>query len=162
MSGKRLLLVAVGLGAGVFVVLRLRTDTSAIPEPPPPPAVERFELALQADAEGHYLPSYRFAVGRYRFTGVSLRPEALVTFAQPASGVEQPVACLEATISAATLRLRCDYPRVGLVTIDGRFLTRRVTNRLDTPVVSAVVTVRTASGETLYSARDSFVWDPGP
>ncbi|PYO60050.1 MAG: hypothetical protein DMD28_13890, partial [Gemmatimonadetes bacterium] len=99
--------------------------------------------------------------GRFQFTGFSLRPEALVTFAQRTSGVEQPAPCLEATISAVTIHLRCDYPQVGIVTIEGRFLTRLATNRLDTPAVSAVVTVRTGSGEVLYSARDSFVWNPG-
>src|SRR2546430_6697091 len=86
---------------------------------------------------------------------------SLVTFAQRTSGVEQPAPCLEATISAVTIHLRCDYPQVGIVTIEGRFLTRLATNRLDSPAVSAVVTVRTGSGEVLYSARDSFVWNPG-
>jgi hypothetical protein len=50
---------------------------------------------------------------------------------------------------------------VGIVTIDGKFLTRLATTSLDTPVLSAVVTVRSASGEIVYSARDSFVWHPG-
>jgi hypothetical protein len=50
---------------------------------------------------------------------------------------------------------------VGTVTIDGKFLTRLATTSLDTAVLSAVVTVRSGSGEILYSARDSFVWHPG-
>jgi hypothetical protein len=60
-----------------------------------------------------------------------------------------------------SIHLRCESPLVGIVTIEGRFLTRLATNRLDTPVVSAVVTVRSERGEVLYSARDSFVWQPG-
>ena len=158
---RRLLLVAVVLAVGVVVLRRLRTPRSISEQPPPPPAVEPRKPALQADAEGHYVPGYAFSVGRFQFTGFSLRPEALVTFAQRTSGVEQPAPCLEATISAVTIHLRCDYPQVGIVTIEGRFLTRLATNRLDTPAVSAVVTVRTGSGEVLYSARDSFVWNPG-
>ena len=155
-----LLLVAVGLAVGVLVVWRLRPPTPTIPAQPPPPAVEPRKPALQADAEGHYVPGYRFSVGRYRFTGFSLRPEALVTFAQ-SSSTEQAAGCLVATISTVTIRLRCDYPQVGIVTIEGRFLTRLVTNRLDTPAVLAVVTVRAGSGEVLYSAQDSFVWQAG-
>ncbi|MBM2811369.1 MAG: hypothetical protein HW416_2128 [Chloroflexi bacterium] len=156
-----LLLVAVGLAVGVLVVWRLRPPRPTIPEQPPPPAVEVRKSALQADAEGDYVPGYRFSVGRFRFAGFSLRPEALVTFAQAASGTVQAAGCLEATITAVTIRLRCDYPRVGIVTIEGRFLTRLVTNRLDTPAVLAVVTVRAGSGEVLYSAQDSFVWQAG-
>ena len=107
---------------------------------------------LQADAEGSYVPGYPFTVNGFRFTGFSLRPEALVTFA------ETIVACSEAQISAQSVHLRCDDPQVGTVTIDGRFLTRSASNRLDAAVLSAVVTVRTGSGEILYSARDSFRW----
>ena len=164
MSSKRiLLLVAVGLAVGVLVVRRPRTPKPSVsePPPPPPPAVEPRKPALQADAEGHYVPGYSFSVGRFRFAGFSLRPEALVTFAQATSGTEESEACLEARISAGAIHLRCDYPQVGTVTIEGRFLTRLATNRLDTPVVSAVVTVRAQSGEILYSARDTFVWDSG-
>jgi hypothetical protein len=122
--------------------------------------VERPKPALQADAAGDYVPGYRFSVGRFRFAGFSLRPEALVSFQTTSSGAE-PASCFEAKISAATIHLRCDYPQVGVVTIEGRFLTRLATNRLDTPVVSAVVTVRAGSGEILYSAQDAFVWHPG-
>ncbi len=100
-------------------------------------------------------------MNRFRFTGFSLRPEALVSFAQTTAGIDQPAACFEALIRADTVHLRCDYPQVGTVTIDGKFLTRLATNSLDTAVLSAVVTVRAASGEILYSARDSFVWHPG-
>ena len=167
MSGKRhlllVLLVALALAVGFLVVRQLRTPRSTISEqpPPPPPAVEPRKPALQADAEGQYVPGYRFSMGRFRFTGFSLHPEALVTFAQTTSGTEEAASCLEATISALTIHLRCEYPQVGIVTIEGKFLTRLATNRLDTPVVSAVVTVRAESGEVLYSARDSFVWQPG-
>ncbi len=155
------LLVVVGLAVIVFAVLLVITPAAPTPEQPPPkPTVERRKPALQADAEGQYVPGYRFAVGRLRFTGFSLRPEALVTFAQATSGTEEVVACLEATITAVRIHLRCESPEVGIVTIEGRFLTRLATNLLDRPVVSAAVTVRAASGE-VYSARDSFVWQPG-
>ena len=157
---RRLLLVALGLAAAFLVVRRLRTPTPTITEQRPPPAVEPRRPPLQADAEGYYVPGYSFTVGRFRFTGFSLRPEALVTFAQATSGTEQPAACLEALIRAETVHLRCDHPQVGSVVIDGKFLTRFATTRLDTPVLSAVVTVRARSGEILYSARDSFVWHP--
>jgi len=152
---RLLLILAFGLAIGVLVVLRPRTPTSTIPERrPAPPAEERRKPALQADAEGSYVPGYPFTVNGFRFTGFTLHPEALVTFAQTT------VACVEAQISAQSVHLRCDDPQVGTVTIDGRFLTRLASNRLDAAVLSAVVTVRTGSGEILYSARDSFVWHP--
>jgi len=34
------------------------------------------------------------------------------------------------------------------------------TDRLDTAVLSAVVTVRSGSGDIMYRARDSFKWHP--
>ena len=157
MRRKRLLLVlALGLAGGFLLLLRPRTprSTSAVQRLPPPVAKRR-QPPLQADAEGSYVPGYPFTVNGFRFTGFSLHPEALVTFAQTT------VACVEAQISAQSVHLRCDDPQVGKVTIDGRFLTRLATSSLDTPVLSAVVTVRTASGEILYSARDSFRWQPG-
>ena len=159
---RLLLLVASGLAVGLVVVLRPRAPTPSNPERRLAPSVaEPRKPALQADAEGYYVPGYRFTVNRFRFSGFSLRPEALVTFALTTAGIEQPAGCSEAVIRAETVHLRCDYPQVGTVTIDGRFLTRLATNSLDTAVLSAVVTVRTASGEILYSARDSFVWHPG-
>jgi len=99
-------------------------------------------------------------VNRFQFTGFSLRPEALVTFAQTTAGIEQQAGCFEALIRPDTVHLRCDH-QAGTVTIDGKFLTRLATHSLDAAVLSAVVTVRSASGEILYSARDSFVWHPG-
>ncbi|HYL20774.1 MAG TPA: hypothetical protein VEU74_03355 [Gemmatimonadales bacterium] len=157
-----LLLLAAGFAIGLLVVRLLRTPTPTIPEQPPPaPVVERPKPALQADAEGQYVPGYGFSVGRFRFTGFSLRPDALVTFALGTSGAEEVATCEQATISAVAFRLRCESLQVGIITIEGRFLTRVVTTRLDTPVVSAVVTVRTRSGDVLYSARDAFVWQPG-
>lgn len=160
MRRKRLLLlVAFSLAVGLVVVLRPRTPPPTNPVPPPAPPVEKPRQPLQADAEGYYVPGYRFAVNRFRFTSFSLRPEALVSFATP-GGIEQPAPCVEALIRADTVRLRCDYPQVGTVSIDGKFLTRVATNSLDRAVVSAVVTVRSPSGDILYSARDSFVWHP--
>ncbi len=163
MRRKRLLLLlALGLAAAVVVVLLLPTPSAPIAEQPlPPPVAESRKPPLQADAEGYYAPGYPFTVNRFRFTGFSLRPEAFVTFAGTTGGTEQPVACLEALIRPDTVHLRCDDPQVGTVTIDGRFLTRLVTARLDAAVVSAVVTVRDGSGEVLYRARDSFEWHPG-
>jgi hypothetical protein len=163
MPGKRRFLlvvfVAAALAAGVVAVRWLLTPVPPAPEPPPPPpVVERPKPALQADAEGHYVPGYDFAVGRFRFTGFSLRPEAIATFAQATSGAEEVATCVEARVTAVSIHLRCESSQVGIVTIDGRFLSRLATNRLDTPVVSAVVTVRAEGGEVLYSARDSFTW----
>ena len=153
MRRKRLLLVlALGI-AGAILVMRQRPSAPAPPEQHlPPPVVKPPAPPLQVDAEGSYVPGYPFTVNGFRFTGFSLRPEALVTFA------ETTVACSEAQISAQSVHLRCDDPQVGTVTIDGRFLTRSASNRLDAAVLSAVVTVRTGSGEILYSARDSFRW----
>jgi len=158
---RRLLLLALGLAGAVLVVLRLRTPSAPMAEQPlPPPVVEPRKSPLQADAEGYYVPGYPFTVNGFRFTGFSLRPEALVTVAQTTSGAEQAVACFEAAISVDTIHLRCDDPQVGTVTIDGKFLTRLVTTRLDAAVVTAVVTVRSGSGEILYNARDRFEWHP--
>jgi len=152
---RLLLLLALGLAGAFLLVLRPRTPRSTIPQQRLPPAVVKpREPPLQADAEGYYVPGYPFTVNGFRFTGFSLRPEALVTFAQTT------VPCLEAHISAQSVHLRCDDPQVGTVVIDGRFLTRLASNQLDAAVLSAVVTVRAGSGEILYSARDSFRWHP--
>src|SRR5205809_7735288 len=152
---RLLLLLALALVGAFLFVLRPGTPTPTIPEQrPPPPVAKPREPPLQADAEGSYVPGYPFTVNGFRFTGFSLRPEALVTFA------ETTVPCFEAQISAQNVHLRCDDQHVGTVTIYGKVLTRLVTNRLDGADVSAVVTVRTGSGETWYGARDSFEWHP--
>ncbi|HXF94964.1 MAG TPA: hypothetical protein VNI61_02560 [Gemmatimonadales bacterium] len=156
-----LLLLALALVVAFVLARRLRPPPAPVVEAPPPPAVERRAPPLQADAEGWYVPGYRFTVGRWRFAGFRLRPEALVSFAPTAGGGSQRSACPEARIRPETMYLRCEHPQVGTVTIDGRFLARTVTTRLDLPVVSAVVTVRSVGGEILYSARDAFVWQ-GP
>ena len=156
-----LLAIGLGLVAGAAVVLLRRAPPPTTAERrPATPAVQPRKLALQADAEGSYVPGYEFTLNRFRFTGFSLRPEALVTFTQTTGGPEQAMACLETLIRADTVHLRCDDPQVGTVTIDGRFLTRLATNRLDTAILSAIVTVRSGSGEILYRARDSFRWHP--
>src|SRR5437773_9684286 len=133
MLQNRLILAgALGVAPRFLVVLRLRAPTSTIPEqpaPPPPSRVQPRKAALQSDAEGYYVPGYRFAVSRFRFAGFSLRPEALVTFAEGPAGTAYPASCVEARISADTVHLRCDYPKVGTVTIDGKFLTRLATQR---------------------------------
>jgi hypothetical protein len=159
---KRLVwLVAVGLAVGALVVLQRAPSSSPGPEAPAAARpTEPRKAALQADAEGYYVPGYQFTVNRLRFTGFRLRPEALVTFTETTGGAEQPLACLDVVIRADTVHLRCDDPQLGTVTVDGRFLTRLATNRLDTAVLAAVVTVRTGSGEILYRARDSFKWHP--
>jgi hypothetical protein len=155
-----LLILGLGLAGAVFLVLRLRPPASTTAEQPaPPPAVERPKPPLQADAAGSYVPGYPFKVNRLRFAGFNLRPEAYVTFTEPA-GTEQSVACLETLIRADTVHLRCEDPQMGTVTIDGKFLTRLATTRLDAAVVSAVVTFRAGSGDVLYRARDSFQWHP--
>ena len=161
MSRNRLLfIVALAVAGGTFVTLRLRSPTARLPEKPapPPPRVERPKPALQSEAEGHYVPGYEFTVNGYRFAGFSLRPEALVAFASATAGAKDQEPCSEARITATTVHLRCDFPREGTVTIDGRFLTRLATSRLDAAVLSAVVTVRNGNGDVLYSARDAFVW----
>jgi len=161
MSRNRLLfIVALAVAGGAFVTLRLRSPTTSLPEKPapPPPRVERPKPTLQSEAEGYYVPGYEFTVNGYRFAGFSLRPEALVAFASATAGTKDEEPCSEARITAATVHLRCDFPREGTVTIDGRFLTRLATSRLDAAVLSALVTVRNGSGDVLYNARDSFVW----
>src|SRR5438128_2704525 len=68
------LLVVVGLAVVAFAVLLVITPAAPIPEQPPSkPAVERRKAALQADAEGQYVPGYHFVVGPLRFTGFSLK-----------------------------------------------------------------------------------------
>src|SRR5437660_1613416 len=90
------------------VVLRRRPAPSPNPEPPPSaPAVEPRKSALQADAEGYYVPGYEFTVNRLRFTGFSLQPEPVVLFARNSGGAELPVACLETVIRADSVHLRC-------------------------------------------------------
>ena len=161
MRRKRVLLLALGIAVAIIVVLVLLTPAPPVAAPPaPPPVVASRKPPLQADVEGSYVPGYRFTVNRFQFTGFTLHPDALVTFAPPV-GTEQPVPCLEARISATTIHLRCEDPQLGTVTIDGRFLTRFATKPLDAGVVSAVVTVRSGSGEVLYRAQDTFQWHPG-
>jgi len=155
-----LFLLALVLVGAILVVLWLLIPAPPVAEKPvPPPVAKRPTPPLQADAEGRYAPGYPFTVSRRRFTGFTLRPEAFVTFGQ--SGSEEQVACMQARISPTAFHLRCDDPQLGSVTIDGRFLTRFVTTRLDAPVVSAVVMVRDATGDVLYRAQDSFEWRPG-
>src|SRR6266581_8509785 len=149
MRRNRLLLVlALALAGALLFVLRPGTPTPTIPEQRlRPPVVKPREPPLQADAEGSYVPGYPFTVNGFRFTGFSLRPEALVTFA------ETTVACSEAQISAQNVHLRCDDPQLGTVTIDGRFLTRLASDQLDAAVLSAVVTVRAGTGGIWSRAR---------
>ena len=162
MTRNRILLILLALGlAGVILVVRwLLTPSAPVAEQRlPPPVVAPPRRPLQADAEGHYAPGYPFTVNHFRFTGFNLRPDAFVTFGT--SGGSEEVACAEARISAGIVHLRCEDRQLGTVTIDGKFLTRFVTDRLDVPVLSAVVTVRDGNGEVLYRARDSFEWHPG-
>ena len=135
------------------------------PEPPTaahpaaPAAATAPHSPLQADAAGSYIPGYAFSVNGFRFTGFSVRPETLVTFLA-ASGTRNSGGCLEAVIRADGVHLRCEGPQGSTITIDGKFLTRLATTRLDAAVLSALVMVRSGSGEVLYSARDRFVWRP--
>jgi len=155
-----LVLLAVGLALALVALRRLRAPAPTITKPPPAPVPEARKPPLQADAEGYYVPGYSFTVDRFRFVRLSLRPEAFITIAQTATGTDQEMGCDEALIRADTVHLRCDYSRVGTITIDGKFLTRLAATRLDAAVLSAVVAVRTPSGEILYRARDSFEWHP--
>jgi hypothetical protein len=145
------------VGAAAFVMLQPRATAPVVTEPPkaapPPPS-----RPLQSDAEGYYEPGYRFTVSDRRFTRFTLRPEPFVTFSRV--GTQQEAGCEDARIGPDAVHLRCELDRVGTVTIDGRFTSRFVTNRLDTPVFSALITVTNTRGETLYRARDAFVWHP--
>jgi hypothetical protein len=163
MRGRRrtvvvgVVLLALG-GAGAFVILRLPAPTPVVTEqpnaaqPPPPPPPR----PLQSEAEGYYEPSYQFTVSERRFTRLTLRPQPFVTFAR--TGTRQEVGCADARISPAAVHLRCEFERVGTVTIDGQFPSRSVTSRLDAPVLNAVVTFTNTRGETLFRARESFYW----
>ncbi|HEV8264890.1 MAG TPA: metal-dependent hydrolase, partial [Gemmatimonadales bacterium] len=142
------------LGVGVFVALQQVPPPPVVEQPPAPVAPP--PRPLQADAEGYYEPGYRFTVGRFRFTSFTLRPEALVTFTEAGTRAKRVVECIEAVVRADVVRLRCEDPRVAFLTIEGTFPRRVATEQLDAPVVSAVVTVRSATGEVVYRARDSF------
>jgi hypothetical protein len=149
---------------GFLLVLAAAVVFVAI-QKPPAPAVEqpRARVAppsrpLQADAEGYYEPGYQFSISGLRFTRLTLHPETFVTFTR--SGTRHEAGCTQAVIQAQTVQLRCELDRVGTVVIDGRFLTRFATTRLDVPALSAFVTIRNGRGETVYRARDSFVWHP--
>ena len=85
-----------------------------------------------------------------------LRPEPFVTFRRV--GTRQEAGCADARVGPDAVHLRCELDRVGMVTIDGRFSSRFVTNRLDAPVLSALITVTNTRGEVIYRARDSFRW----
>ena len=145
------------VGAGAFVILPLpapapvvteQPNTAPPPNPPPRP--------LQSEAEGYYEPTYQFTVSDRRFTRLTLRPEPFVTFSR--IGTRQEVGCEDARIGQDAVHLRCEFERVGVVTIDGRFTSRYVTSSLDTPVLSALITITNTRGETLFSARESFYW----
>lgn len=149
------------VGVGAFVILRLRAIAPAVTEQPsagqPPPSLQPPPpRPLQSEAEGYYEPSYQFMVSDRRFTRVTLRPQPFVTFSR--IGTRQEVGCEDARIGPAAVHLRCELERVGMVTIDGQFTSRWVTNRLDTPALNALITITNTRGETLFSARQSFYW----
>ncbi|MFN2570847.1 MAG: hypothetical protein ABR537_04425, partial [Gemmatimonadales bacterium] len=156
---RRTIVVGVALlvlvGAAAFVVLQRPAPAPVVTAQPAaaPPAQPR---PLQSDAEGYYEPGYQFTVADRRFTRLTLRPEPFLTFSRV--GTRQEVGCADARIGRDAVYLRCEFDRVGMVTIDGRFTSRVVTSSLDTPVLSAVITVINTRGETLYRARDSFLW----
>jgi hypothetical protein len=142
------------VGAAALVIRRFQAPAPVVTEPPqaaPPPS-----RPLQSDAEGYYEPAYQFTVSDRRFTRLTLRPDAFVTFSRPRT--RQEAGCEDARIGRDAVHLRCELHGVGMVTIEGRFTSRFVTSRLDTPVLSALITVTTTGGETLYRARDSFYW----
>ena len=155
MRGSVLLLVGLFLVAAVIFVAIQKppppvTETPGPPAPPPRP--------LQADAEGYYEPGHQFTVAGRRFTRLTLHPETFLTFTR--SGTRHEAGCVDPVIRTERVQLRCDLERVGTVMIDGRFLSRFATTRLDSPVLSVFVTIRNQRGETVYSARDAFTWHP--
>jgi hypothetical protein len=149
------------VGAGALVIARLPAPGPVVtaqpqappPEEPPPPPPR----PLQSEVEGYYEPNYKFTVSDRRFTRLTLRPKPSVTFTRP--GTRQEVECADARISPAAVHLRCELESAGIVvTIDGQFATRFVTGQLDMPALSALITVTNTRGETVYHARDSFLW----
>ena len=158
--------VLVLAGSAMFVISRLSAPTPVVTEqpaapplgPPPPPP-----RPLQAEVEGYYEPNYKFTVFDRRFTRLTLRPHAFVTFAR--FGTRQEVECEDARIRRDAVHLRCTIEPVGVVTVEGGFPARYATSKLDMPVLSALITVTNTRGEIVYRARDSFYWhvpDPGP
>jgi len=154
-------LVVLGMlvAGGTIVVNRLAAPTpvateQAPPPPPEPPAAPPRQL--QSEVLGYYEPSYKFTVFDRRFTRLTLRPSASVTFTRP--GVRQEVPCEDSNIGRDLVRLRCTLEPYGVVTIDGRFPIRYATTKLDMPVLSASITVTNNRGEVQYRARDSFYW----
>ena len=149
------------VGSGAFVIFRVSAPAPVVTEQPPAPPPEPQlppppPRPLQSEVEGYYEPNYKFTVFDRRFTRLTLRPHAFVTFARV--GTRQNVACEDARIGRDAVHLRCTLEPVGVVTIDGGFPSRFVTSRLDMPVLSAVITVTNTRGEILYRARDSFYW----
>jgi len=156
------LLWTVGVAGVLLAALLWFSPAPPPPAPPPAPAAAKpAGPPLQRDAEGFYVANYRFAVNDLRFTGFSLHPDTLVTFTRAGVGTDQSKGCVEAKIGPEYFTLKCDGPQGSAVMIQGRFLNRVATSRSDVPVVSAVVTVRSGSGEILYNARDRFEWRPG-
>lgn len=153
------LLALVG-AAAVFVISRLFAPATVVTEQPPPPPPEPPPpppRPLQVEVEGYYEPNYKFTVSDRRFTRLTLRPEPSVRFVRP--GSKQDVGCADARIGQTAVYLRCDLEEAGIVvTIDGRFPSRYASNRLDMPVLSALITVTNTRGEVVYRARDSFYW----
>ena len=153
------LMLLVLVGGAAFVLLPLLpgpapTTVAELPqEPPPPPPPPR---PLQVEAPGWYEPDYNFTIADRRFIRLTLRPDAAVTFAK--YGGREESGCADARIGQSAVSVRCEVPRVGTVTIDGRFTSRYATSRLDAGVLSAVITVTNPRGEVLYRARDSFRW----
>jgi inner membrane protein len=146
--------VAVIVAAGVFVAVQpVPPKPTAVEQPPAPVAPPR---PLQVDAEGSYEPGYQFSVMGARFTRLTLLPEPSVTFARV--GTRQETGCYSGLVRADSVYLVCDVDRVGILTIEGRFVSRFATTALDKPVLSALLTMRNVRGETVYRARDSFVW----
>lgn len=147
--------VVVVAGAGVFIALQKAPPPPVVVEQPAAPVAPP-PKPLQAEAEGSYEPGYQFTVADRRFTRLTLRPDPFITFVR--TGTRQEFGCAEAEITPQRLRLSCEIERVGVMTIDGRFVNRVATTRLDAPAISAVLTVRNLRGEVVYSARDNFVW----
>jgi len=155
-----LLFLALGLVCVVLVFLFLPPPEPTPVEHSAPPAVKpKPRSLLQADAAGSYVPGYAFSVNGFRFTGFSISPDTSVSFVSM-SGTQRSGGCPQAVIRPDAVHLTCDGPPGTTITIDGKFLTRLATTRLESAVLSAVVTVRSGGGDVLYSARDRFAWQP--
>jgi hypothetical protein len=113
---------------------------------------------------GHY-KFIAFNLGRKPYSGV----EPSIVVVEPNGHHRGIATCTKTTLSGDTLSLRCDLSGRLSIALDGRFLVKRNENgivlenprlALDSPVVSAVVTVL-ANGNISYRKRHNFWFAEG-